>query len=57
MRAKVGDEVLGHLARGVAGALGGKVGVAPRLFLRKLVADLLDKVDLYEDFDPLAQST
>jgi hypothetical protein len=53
MRTRVTDEVLGHLARGVAGALGGKVGVAPRLFLRKLVGDLLDKVDLYEDFDPL----
>src|SRR5690606_312714 len=51
--ARVTDEVLEHLARGVAGSLGGKVGVAPRLYLRKLVGDLLDKVDLYEDFDPL----
>jgi hypothetical protein len=32
--------------------LGGKVGVAPRLFLKKLVADILDRVDLHEDFDP-----
>jgi hypothetical protein len=28
------------------------VGVAPRIFLRKLVAGLLDRVDLYPDFDP-----
>jgi hypothetical protein len=36
----------------VAGGLGGKIGVAPRLFLKKLVADILDRVDLHEDFDP-----
>ena len=36
----------------MAGGLGGKVGVAPRLFLKKLVADVLDRVDLHEDFDP-----
>ena len=40
------------LARAVAGGLGGKVGVAPRLFLKKLVSDVLDRVDLHEDFDP-----
>ena len=36
----------------VAGKLGGKVGVAPRIFLRKLVATILDRVDLFADFDP-----
>ena len=36
----------------MAGGLGGKVGVAPRLFLKKLVSDVLDRVDLHEDFDP-----
>ena len=51
--AKVTDEVLDGLARGVAGELGGRVGVAPRIYLRKLVASLLDKVDLFEDFDPI----
>lgn len=30
----------------------GKVGIAPRLFLKKLVADVLDRVDLHADFDP-----
>ncbi len=36
----------------VAGQLGGQVGVAPRLFLKKLVADVLDRVDQFPDFDP-----
>jgi hypothetical protein len=26
--------------------------VAPRLFLKKLVADVLDRVDQFSDFDP-----
>lgn len=50
--AKVDDGVLEGLAQGVAGALGGKTGVAPRIYLRKLVAGVLDKVDLFEDFEP-----
>jgi P-loop Domain of unknown function (DUF2791) len=52
LRAIVDDAYLDTLARAVAGGLGGKVGVAPRLFLKKLVADVLDRVDLHEDFDP-----
>ena len=36
----------------MAGSLGGKVGVAPRVFLKKLVADVLDRVDQFADFDP-----
>ncbi|MDN5861113.1 MAG: DUF2791 family P-loop domain-containing protein, partial [Pseudonocardia sp.] len=40
------------LATAVTGSLGGKVGVAPRLFLRKLVGDVLDRVDQFPDFDP-----
>lgn len=50
--ALVGDDYLATLAKAVAGGLGGKVGVAPRLFLRKLVGDVLDRVDQYSDFDP-----
>jgi len=50
---KVGDEVVTALARQVAGKLGGKVGVAPRLFLKKLVGDVLDRVDEHEGFDPI----
>ena len=52
LRAVVGDAYIEDLARAVAGGLGGKVGVAPRLFLKKLVADVLDRVDLHPDFDP-----
>ena len=32
--------------------VGGRVGVAPRVFLKKLVADVLDRVDQFADFDP-----
>lgn len=49
VQAQLSDEVVGGLARGVAGKLGGQTGVAPRIFLRKLV-DLLDKVDEHADF-------
>lgn len=52
IRTLVDDSYLDVLARAVAGGLGGKVGVAPRLFLKKLVADVLDRVDLHPDFDP-----
>ncbi len=48
---KVTDAVIGDLARGVAGKLGGRVGVAPRIFLKRIV-DLLDRVDEHADFDP-----
>ena len=47
-----GDEYLANLARAVTGELGAKVGIAPRVYLKKLVGDVLDRVDLYEDFDP-----
>ena len=46
------DQYVRQLADAVAGKLGGKVGVAPRIFLKKLVADVLDRVDLHPDFDP-----
>jgi hypothetical protein len=46
------DEYLDSLARALAGKLGGKVGIAPRLFLKKLVADVLDRIDQFDDFDP-----
>ena len=46
------DAYLRDLAAAVAGELGGKVGVSPRLFLKKLVADVLDRIDQFDDFDP-----
>lgn len=52
LRRVVDDTYIEVLATAVAGGLGGKVGVAPRLFLKKLVADVLDRVDLHESFDP-----
>ncbi|MGC4896394.1 BREX system ATP-binding protein BrxD [Micromonospora sp. DT31] len=48
----VDDRYLGELARAVAGRLGGQVGVAPRVYLKKLVADVLDRVDQFPDWDP-----
>jgi hypothetical protein len=50
--ALVDDPYLATLAQAVTGQLGGKVGVAPRVFLKKLVADVLDRVELHPDFDP-----
>ena len=57
LRAVVDDQYVDALARAVTGGLGGKVGVAPRLFLKKLVADILDRVDLHEDFEPYRHYT
>ncbi|KRV48667.1 ATP-binding protein [Wenjunlia vitaminophila] len=51
---RVDDAYLAQLGTAVTGGLGGKVGVAPRLYLRKLVADILDRVDEFDDFDPRA---
>ena len=48
----VDDEYVVALARAVTGGLGDKVGVAPRLYLKKLVGDVLDRVDQYPEFDP-----
>jgi hypothetical protein len=48
----VDDGYVGELAEAVTGSLGGKVGVAPRVFLKKLVADVLDRADQFPDFDP-----
>ncbi len=45
-------EYITLLANAVAGNFGGKVGVAPRLFLKKLVGDVLDRIDQFPNFDP-----
>jgi hypothetical protein len=52
IRTTVDDQYVADLARGIAGQLGGRAGVAPRLYLRKLVAEVLDRVDQFDDFDP-----
>jgi len=41
-----------QLARAVAGKLGGRIGVAPRIFLKKFVGDVLDRIDQFPEFDP-----
>lgn len=46
------DALIRDLAAAVGGKLGGKIGVAPRIFLKKLVADVLDRIDQFADFDP-----
>ena len=46
------DAYLSDLAHAVTGKLGGKVGIAPRIFLKKLVADVLDRIDQFPDFKP-----
>lgn len=48
----VGDAYVEQLASSVAGKLGGKSGIAPRIFLKKLVSDVLDRVDEHADFNP-----
>lgn len=48
---RVTDETIESLAAGVTGALGGNVGIAPRIFLKRLIG-LLDQVDEHEQFDP-----
>jgi hypothetical protein len=52
---KVSDSVIEGLANKVIGKLGGQVGIAPRLFLKKLVGDILDRVEEHPEFDPVAQ--
>lgn len=57
IRTVVDDRYISDLAEAVAGNFGGKVGIVPRVFLKKLVADVLDRVDLYPEFDPRAHYT
>jgi len=46
------DSYIEQLALAVTGRLGGRVGIAPRIFLKKLVGDVLDRIDLHDDFNP-----
>lgn len=52
VRGMADEELLRSLASSLTGKLGGKVGVAPRIFLKKLVAEVLDRIDDFPDFDP-----
>jgi hypothetical protein len=48
----VDDAYVRELAHALAARFGGRAGVMPRLFLKKLVGDVLDRVDQFPDFDP-----
>lgn len=52
IRAVADDTYIHDLASAVTGDLGGRVGIAPRIFLKKLVGDVLDRIDQHADFDP-----
>lgn len=52
VRRLANQDYIETLARAITGKLGGKVGIAPRLFLKKLVSDVLDRIDQHDDFDP-----
>lgn len=45
------DDYIAAFATAVAGRLGGRVGIAPRIFLRKLI-DTLDKIEQFPDYVP-----
>lgn len=46
------DQYIADLAKAVTGNLGGKIGIAPRIFLKKLVGEVLDRIDQFDDFFP-----
>lgn len=52
IRTLVDDSYVRDLATAVAGQLGAVAGISPRVFLKKLVSDVLDRVDQFADFDP-----
>lgn len=52
VRELASDDFLRAMAQQVAGELGGKVGLSPRMFLKKLVAEVLDRIELFADYDP-----
>jgi hypothetical protein len=52
IRSSCDDDYVALLAKAVTGDLGGRVGIAPRVFLKKLVGDVLDRVDQFADFNP-----
>ncbi len=52
IRSVANNAYVADLAKALTGRLGGKVGIAPRLFLKKLVGDVLDRIELFPDFDP-----
>lgn len=52
VEARCGDDYIAELADAIGGEFGDDVHIAPRLFLKKLVADVLDRIEQHEEFDP-----
>jgi hypothetical protein len=48
---RVDDQFLKALVAQVTAGFGGKVALAPRLFLRELI-DVMDRVDIHPDYEP-----
>lgn len=53
LASRVDDGFLRGLVSQVTAGFGGKIALAPRLFLRELI-DVLDRVDIHEEYDPQA---
>ena len=53
-RSRVSHRFIRAMIKKVTGKFGGRVDVIPRIFLKEYV-DVLDKCELYEDFDPWVQ--
>jgi hypothetical protein len=56
VQAVADDALVEHVATSIAGSFGARVGVAPRIYLKKLVGSVLDLVDQFPDFDPYRDS-
>jgi hypothetical protein len=50
---RVDDAFLRGLVAQITAGFGGKVSLAPRLFLRELI-DVMDRVDIHDEYDPKA---
>jgi len=49
--ARADDAMVETITRAISGQLGDKVGIAPRLFLRRLI-DVLDRIEAHPEFEP-----
>jgi hypothetical protein len=56
IQAAASDGYIRAMVTDLEGQFGGRIGVAPRIFVKKLV-DVLDRIDQYPDFDPRTQYT
>lgn len=56
VHAAADDSYLRTMVSDLEGQFGGRIGIAPRIFVKKLV-DVLDRIDQYPDFDPRTQYT